>query len=569
MTVSICGFIRARPIVSDTYTCFEGLLYSTDMNLFISLCAIHIMAVPEEIRRIPRPKNTFVVDSKSGIYSVREKTGCGYYVDDDGKAHRPSRNGRVVGHIIDGVYVAKKTDDGLPPVGEVDLKDYANVHLCRIRSLDLLDSLRRLYNEEEAISIYVMAILRACYDGIQDYMLDRQYEETFLSEVYPGVNLEKSKVSRFLRNLGRSGSRIVKFMREQVDGCEDDDIIIFDGTLKRDESIVNSYSAASRKTSNQKYRHVNVMTAYSLKRREQIASRIYPGNMVDLRILSDFIDMVELTCGLIVADRGFPPEAFRIALRGRPGIDYLVPLERDRVVIAELHLRELNKVLPGTDIAFRTAESIDEDGEPVYYYAFRDPRIAMDEEARYLKQHSVEGIDPMRVEELRKEWGTIVFASSRKMEPSFVRKTYADRWMIETSFKFQRSQLDDDTTDEESDYTVQASQFIDHLASVMASRMRNAFLDAGLLEKYTYDQAYSLLLRLKMTREHGGEWKLVRIADKDAQASVVLDIIRRPIVPSFPSKRKGRPKGSKDKKPRKKRGKAAGRGLKDPVEPIS
>ena len=527
------------------------------------------MAVPEEIRCVPRPKNTFVVDSKTDIYSVREKTGCGYYVDADGKAHRPSRNGRVVGHIINGIYVAKKTDDGLPPVGDVDLKDYANVHLCRIKSPDLLDSLRRQYNEEESVRIYVIAILRACYDGIQDYMLDRQYEETFLSEVYPGVNLEKSEVSRFLRDVGRSGSRIVRFMREQVDECGDDDIIVFDGTLKRDESIVNSYSAASRKTSAQKYRHVNVMTAYSLKRKEQIASRVYPGNMVDLRIVSDFIDLLELTKGLIVADRGFPPEAFRIALRGRPGIDYLVPLERDRNVIRDLQLLEMTNVLPGTDIAFRTAESIDEDGRPVFYYAFRDSRIAMDEETRYLRQHSVEGIDPMKVEEYRKEWGTIVFASSRRMEPSFVRSTYADRWMIETSFKFQRSQLDDDTTDEESDYTVQASQFIDHLASVMASRMRNAFEEAGLLERYTYDQVYSLLLRLKMTWEHGGEWKLVRIADKDAQVSVVLDIIRKPIVPSLPPKKRGRPVGSKDKKPRKKRGKAAGRGLKDPAEPVS
>lgn len=527
------------------------------------------MAVPEEIRRVPRPKNTFVVDSKTGVYSVREKTGCGYYVDDDGKAHRPSRNGRVIGHIIDGKYVEKKTDDGLPPVGDVDLKDYANVHLCRIQSLDLLESLRLLYNEDEAVRIYVMAILRACYDGIQDYMLNRQYEETFLSETYPDVNLEKSKVSRFLRDVGRSSSRIVKFMREQVDKCGGDDIIIFDGTLKRDESTVNSYSVASRKTAAQRYRHVNVMTAYSLKRREQIASRVYPGNMVDLRIVSDFIDMLEIIKGLIVADRGFPPEVFRIALRGRPGIDYLVPLERDRVVIRDLHLLELTNVLPGTDIAFRTEESFDEDGKSIFYYAFRDPRIAMDEEANYLKRHSAEGIDPAKVEELRKEWGTIVFASSRRMEPSFVRVTYANRWMIETSFKFQRSQLDDDTTDEESDYTVQASQFIDHLASVMASRMRNTFEDAGLLEKYTYDQVYSLLLRLKMTKEYGGEWKLVRIADKDAQVSAVLDIIRKPIVPSFPPKKSGRPKGSKDKQPRKKRGKAAGRGLKDPAEKLS
>lgn len=532
------------------------------------------MAVPEEIRRIPRPRNTFVVDSKTGVYAVREKTGCGYYVDDDGKAHRPSRNGRVVGHIIDGVYVENGPADELPPVGEVDLKDYANVHLCRMLSQDLSESLRRFYSREDADLIYIISILRACYDGIQDYMLQRQFEETYLSEEYPDVNLEKSKVSRFLRDVGRSGSRIVGFMREQVDRClegtEDGfDIVVFDGTLKRDGSIVNTFSAPSRKTAAQKYRHVNIMTAYSLRRREQIASRVYPGNMVDQRILSDFVDMLELTRGMIVADRGFPPEAFRRALLGRPGIDYLVPLERDRSVIGELGLRDFTDVLPGSDIAYRIVDSTDEYGKPVIYYSFRDPTIAMDEEIRYLRLHSAEKMDPARVDGLRREWGTIVFASNRRMDPSFVREVYANRWMIETSFRFQRCQLDDDTTDEESDYTVQASQFMDHLASVMASRMRNRFEDAGLLEKYTYDQVYSLLLRLKMSREYGKGWKLVRIADKDAQVSAVLDIVRRPIVPSPPPKKVGRPKGSKDRKPRKKRGRAAGRGLKDPDEKSS
>lgn len=527
-----------------------------------------IMAVPAEIRSVKRPKNTFVVDSKTNVYSVREKVGCGYYVDENGKAHRPSRNGKVIGHIIDGQFVELEKE-GLPPIGDIDLKDYANVRLCQMLSSDLLACLRRFYNEEDANQIYVMAALRACYSGVQDYMLERQYEECFLSETFPGVNLEKSKVSRFLRNVGRSGARIVSFMRAQADGCGGEDIIIFDGSLKRDESTVNSFSASSRKTAAQKYRHVNVMTAYSVNRREQIASKIYPGNMTDQRIVADFIDMLQLKNALVVADRGFPPEAVRLALRGRPGTGYLVPLNRNRAVIRDLHLRELSRILPGTEILYRVEEDMDEDGNKVIYYAFKDPSYAMAEETAYLRSHSGEIVDLEELEELRREWGTIVFASNRTMEPSRVREIYGKRWMIETSFKFQRSQLEDDTTDEESDYTVQASQFIDHLASVMASRMRNRFEDEGLLKKLTYDQVYSLLLRLKMTRERGKDWKLVRIADKDAQVSVVLGILQKPIVPSLPPKKRGRPKGSKDRQPRKKKGEAAGRGLKDPAEQSS
>lgn len=85
------------------------------------------LSVPEDIRKIERPRGTVVCDGRDGIYPVREKLSGGYWVDEDGKPHRPSRNGRVVGHIINGGYVPKEPD--LVPVGDVDLKDWGNIEL--------------------------------------------------------------------------------------------------------------------------------------------------------------------------------------------------------------------------------------------------------------------------------------------------------------------------------------------------------------------------------------------------------------------------------------------------------
>lgn len=64
------------------------------------------MAVPEEIRNIKRPVNTIVEDSGRDAkyrYSVRERGTISYT---PGGNPMPS-NGKVVGHIIDGVYVPK------------------------------------------------------------------------------------------------------------------------------------------------------------------------------------------------------------------------------------------------------------------------------------------------------------------------------------------------------------------------------------------------------------------------------------------------------------------------------
>ena len=115
-------------------------------------------------------------------------------------------------------------------------------------------------------------------------------------------------------------------------------------------------------------------------------------------------------------------------------------------------------------------------------------------------------MDPVELERHRREWDAIVFAMNRRMKPSRVRAIYGKRWMIEINFKIQRSQLDDDMTDEESDCTVQASRLVDHTASIMALRMRNRFEDERLPEKLDRDKVYSSLLRLKMTREHGKGW---------------------------------------------------------------
>ena len=66
------------------------------------------MGVPEEIRNIPRPKNTVVVRSGRG-FRIREHIGC-----KNEKGRRIPIFGNYIGSIIDGVYVP---DDPVPWTG--------------------------------------------------------------------------------------------------------------------------------------------------------------------------------------------------------------------------------------------------------------------------------------------------------------------------------------------------------------------------------------------------------------------------------------------------------------------
>ena len=76
------------------------------------------MAVPEEIRAVPRPKNTIVEDSgRDGPkrYAVRERAHTVYVAGGNPQPH----NGKVIGHIIDMKYVPKTMPLTKPPLNRI------------------------------------------------------------------------------------------------------------------------------------------------------------------------------------------------------------------------------------------------------------------------------------------------------------------------------------------------------------------------------------------------------------------------------------------------------------------
>lgn len=508
------------------------------------------MAVPEEIRRVPRPVNTFVCDiSKKGWYPVREKLGCGYYVDADGKRHRPSKNGKVIGHIIDGTFVPKEKKDNSIRTGNVDLKDWANVHVCDRENADLLEELNLFYNESDSLTIYVMAMLRALYRGMKDRMMERQYQETFLTEMYPHVKLNKNNVSIFIRDLGRTCGRITRFMRHRVSMIDDDDHLIIDGTLKQDHSKVNSLSEVSRKTVHTKHQDLLIMYGYSLKKREVVCSQVFPGNMVDGLAVRSFIQDNGISKGLIVADKGFPVDAIIEGARGTD-VHYLLPLKRSSSKISDKDMCEFEGVLSkGRGKLYRKVATTYK-GRPIWLYSFKDPEITMDEELVYMDKHRGSAFDPKDYEASSKMFGTLVLESDTDMDPEDVGRAYEERWLVELCIRFDKDEKEMDDTREHSDYSVIGSHFIDHLASIMSSRMLGLFESSGVLEKNTYGDIMRLLRRLKKTRIGDGEWQVRRIAKVDIGEVQKLNLFDVPVVPR---NKVGRPKGSRDKVPRKRR----------------
>lgn len=85
--------------------------------------------------------------------------------------------------------------------------------------------------------------------------------------------------------------------------------LLVDGTLKSDESSVNSLSDFSWKAKIKGRRDISVLFAFDLEEMELVCSKCFPGNMLDATSYESFITENRLTKGIIVADKGFPESA--------------------------------------------------------------------------------------------------------------------------------------------------------------------------------------------------------------------------------------------------------------------
>ena len=82
------------------------------------------------------------------------------------------------------------------------------------------------------MKIYCISILRVCEPGIKNYELKEAYETSFLSELYPGIALSKNTVSTFLNDMGKSVSKIVRFMQNRAAAVSMDHHLLIDPTSR-------------------------------------------------------------------------------------------------------------------------------------------------------------------------------------------------------------------------------------------------------------------------------------------------------------------------------------------------
>ena len=149
------------------------------------------MAVPAEIRAVPRPKNTIVDDSgRDGPkrYAVRERSYTKYVAGGNPQPH----NGKVIGHIIDMKYVPIN-DKAVKASTEPDMLSYGASALVKSVTKDIKEDLLAVYDPSDAYAMMSLATLKVIKPAITASRMSTHYHRTFVCKDYPGAAMSQNE----------------------------------------------------------------------------------------------------------------------------------------------------------------------------------------------------------------------------------------------------------------------------------------------------------------------------------------------------------------------------------------
>lgn len=441
----------------------------------------YFMAVPESIRSVARPSNTIVEDNgREGPnrYAVRQRSGVKYV---PGGNPQP-RNGKVIGHIINGKYVPVNA-----PVADArpEMLQYGASAFVHSVSADLLSDLLETFAAKDAYTIMTIASLRVMRPSIASGRLASFYRKTFISKFYPGAALSENTVSAFLNDLGEARAKRRAFYQKRADRVIAEHHIAIDGMLKQDNSSVNDLSAFSHKARVRGCKEVSVLYAYDIEKMEPVCAEIFPGNSIDASSYAAFIRDNDIRNGIIVSDKGFPPARIMDELKSRPNLHFLTPIKRNDVRIKDNDALNFDGVLEGVNGHILYSKRQIKGGR--FLYTFRDSRKSGIEEASFLaNREKKKDFSYSWYDKKSDVFGVIVFESDEDLDPKTAYICYSDRWLLELVFNRYKNDLGLDRTNVQGDFSVIGSEFINFVATVMTCRMLRQATAAGLLETRSY-----------------------------------------------------------------------------------
>lgn len=474
------------------------------------------MAIPKEILKIERPKNTVLKATRTpNTYSVVKRTSKRVPGE---KNPKPIELG-VIGKIINGVYVP------LPDKvkHEIDLKEYGPFAFCDLVCNCLFDNLLKFYELEATKKLYCIALLRTLDNGIVDDDIALQYRTSFLSEKYPNTALSPNTISKFLEETGQRTCIIDEFMNERIQQYVGDPIVV-DGMLKNSNGEMNSFSEFSRKARVKNSKDINLIYAYDLAQQEPLACSVYPGNMLDFTAFKSFLVDHPIENGFLIMDKGFNENECKLEL-DRLNTKYIIPMPLSRKVIREFELdKNFTHCFKYDEDTIR-AKKVYANGE--YYYSFKSTYMEAKQKQGKISREVHKGtFDPIKFEESESKCGLIVFETNIDVEVEYLYLAYQERWEIEVLFNNYKNIINCKEVNVQGNYRLIATEFINFLSCIMSMKIKKYIFAKGLNNKYSQRKILLLLSKWhkKRTNKYSDQWVDVGLLKHTKELANILGV---------------------------------------------
>lgn len=364
---------------------------------------------------------------------------------------------------------------------------------------NISSSLREIF-PKLSNEIMVIAILRTLYQCPMKN-IERFYQDSHLSNVFPGLALSGKNISLLMQKLGRCREKIVRFMQKFVQGEEH---IIFDSTDITTQSKKLGINALGRTHSDGGFgTKVNQIYVFSVDRKTPIYYRVLPGNIMDVSSLKLTIKEMHLKKAVIVADKGFLSKANIETIR-EVGADFIAPLKRGHADIdyAPLLTNDPHKMdgyfLFKKKVIWHYSYTTKDN---LKIFVFLDEKLKAEEKNDYLMRMH-QGLETYTKENFDKRYlrfGTLAIASEAKTDLTAqkIYESYKERMLVEDVFDTFKNLLDADRTYAQSEAALESWMFFNHIALIFIYDLYRRLKDADLLGTHSPLDVLDMLKQIR------------------------------------------------------------------------
>jgi len=331
------------------------------------------------------------------------------------------------------------------------------------------------------------------------------YEHSYLSVLYPKLDLSARSVGELLKNLGYDRERILAFIHEFRKA---NDCILFDGTDIKSHSKKLMLNQDSKCKDGTFDKALNQMYIFSVGLQVPIYYRTLPGKVTDVKSFKYSLQESRITDATIITDKGFYSDG-NIRELDEEKLNYLMPLRRNSHLIDYSIMKSENKKLFEGYFEFEKRfiwyYSIPaEQGKKVFI--FLDQELKTTEEKDYLNRISdqKENYSIEDFYEVQHKFGTISFLTNTNKSGREIYTDYKNRGAIEQMIDTLKNVLEADKTYMQNEQTLEGWSFINYLALHWYYKILNLLKEKEVNNKFS---PHDFLIKLKEVRK-------VKINDK-------------------------------------------------------